>query len=172
MNINTACCSILSHLDHLLTQITAEDFTKPVKTLDGATIGQHLRHTLEFFYCLQKGVEKGVVNYDKRAHDKKIENNKAVAASTLHSLLDFVRDHDQNEVLKLEVDYDLNVEHFETVETNYRRELVYNIEHAVHHMAIIKIGLREIAPYIALPADFGVASSTLQYNKTLAESHG
>jgi hypothetical protein len=51
------------------------------------------------------------------------------------------------------------------MDTNYFRELTYNIEHAVHHMAIIKIGIREVANYVTLPADFGIAASTIRYKE-------
>ena len=47
------------------------------------------------------------------------------------------------------------------VESTLERELVYNIEHAVHHMAMIKIGLRQIAPEILIDKNFGVAQSTV-----------
>jgi len=33
----------------------------------------------------------------------------------------------------------------------------------VHHMAIMKIGIRQVAQRAAVPADFGVAASTLRY---------
>jgi uncharacterized damage-inducible protein DinB len=65
--------------------------------------------------------------------------------------------------LLLEVNYDIEKESNETLTTTVKRELVYNIEHAVHHMALMKIGIREIAPGISLPADFGIAASTLRH---------
>jgi len=51
------------------------------------------------------------------------------------------------------------------IKTNALRELAYNIEHAIHHMAIIKIGINEVSPYILLPSAFGVASSTIRHLK-------
>ncbi len=36
-----------------------------------------------------------------------------------------------------------------TVPTNFEREMVYNIEHAIHHMAIIRIALQH--EYIHIP---------------------
>jgi hypothetical protein len=65
--------------------------------------------------------------------------------------------------LKLEVGYKPDSEETMVIATNYLRELTYNIEHAVHHMAIMKIGIREVAGYINLPIDFGVAVSTIRY---------
>jgi hypothetical protein len=65
--------------------------------------------------------------------------------------------------LTLEVGYDADSDDCVTISTNYFRELTYNIEHAIHHMAIMKIGVREIAPYIPLDENFGVAVSTVRY---------
>lgn len=165
MNLNRACCTILSQLTHLVNQISDQDFTKPVDSLGQSTIGQHLRHTLEFFICLEQGAEAGLINYDKRAHDKVIENDKFVALSVLSRIQEFITSQPANKILKLEAGYDLHKEEFVTIETNFLRELVYNIEHAVHHMAIMKIGIREVAPYVSLPGDFGIAVSTIRYQE-------
>ena len=51
------------------------------------------------------------------------------------------------------------------VASNFERELVYNIEHAIHHMALIKIGIKEVAPQLQLPEGFGVANSTIRHKK-------
>lgn len=151
----------------MVSQLTEQDFSKPVETLGNSTIGQHLRHTLEFFICLEKGFEAGVINYDKRAHDKLIETDKFIALSVLDKIKEFIQEHRIDKTLKLEAAYDLDKEEFVTIETNYLRELVYNIEHAVHHMAIMKIGIRETAPYVKLPHDFGIAASTIRHQETV-----
>lgn len=110
-------------------------------------------------------MDTGVVNYDKRDHDKAIENDKFIAHSTLQTILESVKNI-ADKALILEVCYHLDHEDFTPLPTSYRRELVYNIEHAVHHMAIMKIGIKEIAPYIALPHDFGIAASTIRHQHT------
>jgi uncharacterized damage-inducible protein DinB len=168
MKLTTACCNILEQLTGLVEQITPEHFSMPVPALGNSTIGQHLRHTIEFFICLENGFEKGIVNYDKRQHDKTIENDKVIALATLASIKKFIQSHQADKLLKLEVSYDFKKEDFAEVQTNFTRELVYNIEHAVHHMAIMKIGIREVAPYISLPADFGIAASTIRYQEKAA----
>ncbi|MEQ8425894.1 MAG: hypothetical protein RIA63_14345, partial [Cyclobacteriaceae bacterium] len=112
------------------------------------------------------GCELGVVNYDKRAHDKLIESDKFIALSTVNRIKEFIADRKEDFTLKLEVGYELDSEDCVALTTNYFRELTYNIEHAVHHMAIMKIGIREVAAYIQLPDDFGIAASTIRYNKT------
>jgi uncharacterized damage-inducible protein DinB len=167
MNITKACANILSQLTDMVSQLTEQDFSRPVDTLGNSTIGQHLRHTLEFFICLERGFEAGVINYDKRAHDKLIETDKFVAFSVLLKINKFIHEHRSDKALKLEAAYDLDKEEFITIETNYLRELVYNIEHAVHHMAIMKIGIRQAAPYVTLAHDFGIAASTIRHQETV-----
>jgi hypothetical protein len=168
MSLHKACCNILIQLTDLVNQISEQDFSKPVSSLGNSSIGQHLRHTLEFFICLEQGFEKGLINYDKRAHDKLIESDKFIALSTLGKIYEFINVQRADKNLKLEAGYDLEKEEFVTIETNFLRELIYNIEHAVHHMAIMKIGIREIAPDIQLPHDFGIAASTIRYQEATA----
>jgi hypothetical protein len=170
MNISKACIQILDQLASLVHEIEANDFAKPSDALSKSTVGQHLRHTLEFFICFEQGFQKGIINYDKRAHDTLIESDKSAALDAIANITDFVQNLNVNKLLKLEVGYDLSKEEFVTIDTNATRELVYNIEHAVHHMAIMKIGVREVAPYIKLPFDFGVAASTVRYKEAIASA--
>jgi hypothetical protein len=170
MNLAKACTHILLQLNALVAAIKDEDFTRPSETLSKSTIGQHLRHTLEFFFCFEKGFDQGMINYDKRAHDKLIETDRVLALAALNRITNFVNTLNENKRLKLEVGYDLDKEEFISIDTNATRELVYNIEHTVHHMAIMKIGVREVAPYIQLPFDFGIAASTVRYREVEAAS--
>lgn len=170
MNPISACNHILGQLTEMTNQLTDSDFVKPVESLGNSSIGQHLRHTLEFFICLRNGVEYGVINYDKRAHDKLIETDRNIALGAIATIQEFIQSSPENKLLKLEVGYDLKGDTFTEVDTNVLRELVYNVEHAVHHMAIMKIGIREAAPYIKLPFDFGIAASTIRYQENATVS--
>jgi uncharacterized damage-inducible protein DinB len=168
MQLTRACTTILHQLLDVIQQLKEADFARPSAALSNATVGQHTRHTLEFFLCLQRGFERGVVNYDQRAHDKLIEEDKWVALTAIQGILDFVTAQPENQSLLLEVGYQRESEECVTLSTNYYRELTYNIEHAVHHMAIMKIGLREVAPYVVFSPDFGIAVSTIRHQQTVA----
>lgn len=172
MQLIKACDAILNQLSYATEKLTDLEFTKPSESLSGSSLGQHLRHTLEFFICLEQGFKDGVVNYDKRAHDKMIEADKFIALSYIERIQQFIKKNTSDQALRLEVGYDLEHDQVVVIETNYFRELTYNIEHAVHHMAIMKIGIREVAPHIALPPNFGVAASTIRYRESpLAEAN-
>jgi hypothetical protein len=167
MQLTQAGLSILNQLEHVVTNISEGDFTAPSKILSNSTVGGHIRHTLEFFMCLQQGFESGVVNYDKRAHDKLIESDKFIALAAIHRIKDFISKQKTDQSLKLDVGYERHSDECVTIDTNYFRELTYNIEHAVHHMAIMKIGIRDVASYVSLPTDFGVAISTIRHKETV-----
>ncbi len=166
MQLKNACLTILGQLTDVVHQMDEKDFCRPSETLSKSTVGQHLRHTVEFFICLEQGFEKGVVNYDKRQHDKLIESDKFIALAAIERIKEFVSNQDADEALQLEVGYNRDSEDCLSISTNYQRELTYNIEHAVHHMAIMKIGIREVASYVKLPADFGIAVSTMRYKES------
>jgi hypothetical protein len=38
-------------------------------------------------------------------------------------------------------------------------------------MALMKIGIREAAPYVTLPEEFGIAISTLRYRESSVTEH-
>ncbi|UII34449.1 DinB family protein [Fulvivirga ulvae] len=165
MKLIRACKDILDQLAGVVREIRDEDFSKQVPTLNNSTIGQHIRHTLEFFICLKNNSASGIINYDNRNHDQLIETDKHLALNTINELSVFFTANSENKPLKLAANYCLNNDQTELIETNFLRELAYNIEHAIHHMAIIKIGVKEIAPYIELPPHFGVAVSTIKFQK-------
>src|SRR3954462_8697321 len=115
MNISRACIQILQQLAQLVNEIDGRDFNKPSEALSNSTIGQHLRHTLEFFICFENGYQKGLINYDKRSHDKLIETDKFVALLCINRTISFVNNLTANKSLRLEVGYDLDEEDFVTI---------------------------------------------------------
>lgn len=163
MNLNEACKDILMQLQSVIKNLKEEDFFKPISSLNQSTLGQHVRHTLEFFTCLIENLENGIINYDKRDHDKIIETDPTVALAVIENLIHFLSKPLNEKELILEANYSFDNSPNSLIKTNFSRELAYNIEHAIHHMAIIKIGIKEIAPYLKLDDHFGVAVSTIKY---------
>ena len=166
MDIKPASHRILDQLTHLLENLSNDEYSKPLAVLHDHSIGQHMRHTLEFYKCLLQHKEEQSVNYDQRERDVFLESNTLEALTTIKQLKSDIDSIKENKTMELIRDaYEVEAKP-EVVATNLYRELIYNIEHAVHHMALIKIGLNEIKPDLELPKDFGVASSTMKYRQS------
>lgn len=168
MDLKTACHNILDQMSYVIEQLDDNEFVKPSNTLNGSTLGQHFRHAIEFFECLEKGYNSARVSYDNRDHDKNIESSRVLAMEVISRVKDFISTCSTDKKLTLEVSYHPESNESICLDTHLARELVYNIEHVVHHMALVKIGLRESKSSIDLPAAFGVAVSTIKYHGTQA----
>jgi hypothetical protein len=166
MQLQRAVNDVFTQLTLSLDQLNTEQYCEPCANLSNSTIGQHVRHIIEMFQCLEKGYNTGVVNYEKRSRDKNIESNRAFALELLKSLSGGLAKQDRKLVLE-------GVYHDDSAEpmcfpTNYYREIVYNLEHTIHHMALIRVGLRELVN-VELPESYGVASATVKHKKTCAQ---
>jgi len=166
MQLQQAVNSIFVQLADSLGQLSPPQYSQGCTTLFNNTIGQHVRHIIELFQCLESGYEPGIVNYEKRKRDKEIETDKELAGRLLLNIHRGL--NKPNKTLTLEASYDEHVTDTIAIETNYFREIAYNLEHTIHHMALIRVGITEITN-IQLPADFGVASSTIKYRKQCAQ---
>ena len=164
--ISDAAIEVLHQLKQVLSELNENDFLQPIPMLHHATLSQHVRHVLEFFISLQKGWERGTVNYDQRQRSQELENSLPASLSKIEAIIEFIRIIPLQQSLLLVMN--LPDEKTSTqIPTNFARELVYNLEHAIHHMAIIKIGLSVQCPYLKVPASFGVAKSTLKHQRQL-----
>jgi hypothetical protein len=166
MHLQQAIRSVFGQLAHSLEQLTPAQYAHQGKLLSQSSIGQHVRHIIELFTCLEDGYTSGTVNYEKRKRDRRIETEKALAVAMLETIAAGL--DKQNRLLRLEAVY--NDAHSEPLQfdTNYYREIAYNLEHAIHHMALIKVGIGEVSG-MTVPDSFGVAPSTLQYKKVCAQ---
>lgn len=166
MPIKTCAIDLLEQLSLVVGGLSKEDFKREVPILSDSSIGQHLRHTLEFFICLMGAQERRVLNYDQRNHDRLIQEDKYVALRVIDQIKTFLDQETANFSISMFANYQLGQGSDVLIETNFQRELAYNIEHAIHHMALIKIGVRELAEDLILPAHFGVASSTVRFHSS------
>ncbi len=149
---------IFYELEGVLLQVSKEKYSMRSQHLN-SSIGQHVRHTIELFQSLINGYEAGVVNYDKRKRDISIETDKAVAIHMMHVILEAISKPAKKIMLESEFGMQDNIV---VIESNFDRELAYNLEHAIHHMALIRVGINELTDII-VPEQFGLAPSTIKH---------
>ena len=153
----------LNELSDLLSQLSTNDYCCPCHGLSNATIGEHTRHIIEMFQCLEKQYEEGVINYDDRKRDYRIQTDINFAKETIDSVCNQLEKPNKNLKLKQVVDGEELL-----IESNYNRELLYNLEHCIHHQALIKVAVLQIDT-IVIDQNFGVARSTIEYRKQCAQ---
>ena len=166
MHLHQAVNIVFVQLAETLILLSRQEYAKPCKNLFNNTIGQHVRHIIELFQCLENGYPSGVINYENRKRDAAIENDKTLAAQLLESIYSGLERPDKE--LILEAKYGDHADEPLRINTNFYREIAYNLEHTIHHMALIRVGINEVSE-IRLPEDFGIASSTLKHRKQCAQ---
>lgn len=145
----------LNQLNELLMVLSNDEYTRKATMLGRASIGQHIRHIIELVQGMVQGYPKGVINYDDRKRDVQIESDTYFAKEQVLELMDSVCLPDKELLLKQSHSSAL-------IKTFYSREVLYNSEHAIHHMALIRVALREMN-LDAVDKNFGVAPSTMEY---------
>ena len=157
---------VFIQLSDVLEKLNDTEYRQPSRILFNATIGQHVRHIIELFQCMETGYTAGVVNYEKRKRDYRIESERDFAARSLRKI--FRNISKPNKAITLEAeDYNETVETV-TIPSNYYREMAYNLEHTIHHMALIRVGVNDVSG-ITLPDEFGLAYSTIKYRQLCAQ---
>ncbi|MEL6142151.1 MAG: hypothetical protein AAFU67_11085 [Bacteroidota bacterium] len=145
-----------------LTVLDSPAYSQPLACLSGTTVGQHSRHWIEFFQCLFGQLEDGkeAICYDLRKRDYSLETEPDAALAALDELIDLSENLTNDRSLQLTTTIG---QEESTFLTSLSREWWYAIEHAIHHLAIIKIALSQAFPTVELPHDFGLAYSTKQF---------
>lgn len=149
----------LDELIYLLDQLSDQQYAKSCEALSGATIGEHTRHIIEMFQCLENGYDFGVLNYDNRDRNTQIQTETEFAKQCIIEIKSGLKS--ENKTLYLEQIIDgLAIR----IQSSYYRELLYNMEHCIHHQALIKVA---VLPFenISINENFGVARSTIAYRK-------
>lgn len=163
MSIPLLCKSsnaILLQLDALLAQLDNEVYCQPLPILKGNSLGKHVRHILEVYQELFTGLVQGKVCYDARRRDTQLEQDPNFARRLIVELSKRTDEINKDAGISVFGNYG---EEEVLVGSTLGRELAYNIEHAIHHMAILQICVQHQFPLVVLPANFGLAYSTIQH---------
>lgn len=159
------CLDNLLQIKALVSKISDKDYKKPCHHLFNSSIGQHIRHALEFYVCLVKGIENGIVNYDKRQREIELEQSTAKAKTIILFLEHELNNIESNIKLEIKANYTAFCEENICMSSSLYRELGFCLEHSIHHLAIVKTGLQELGCLNLIDKNFGIAPSTLRHQK-------
>jgi uncharacterized damage-inducible protein DinB len=157
----------------LLDSLPREAYAQRPPQFERGGVGAHLRHVLDHFDAFLDGVATGCIDYDARARDEATEQEIDVAKARLRATtarLKLLGPLDESPAVwverELRVSMDLGgrtAGREQSCSSSIGRELQYLVAHTVHHFALIAVALRSCGHQ--LPADFGVAPSTLRHEE-------
>jgi hypothetical protein len=126
----------------------------------GSTIGEHLRHCAEHFIRLFDDLDSGVVDYDARERNARLERDPAFFGSVMEAIagqLGTMGSECLARPIHLRALASPGTEPV-LVQTSLERELVFLSSHNIHHLALAIGVAGELG--IRIPAELGWAFST------------
>ena len=150
----------LKALFNLLSNLDNQQYNSTIKYLGNSSIGAHARHIIELLQCAVVGYDNGFVDYENRKRNLELETNIDSAKLQLKVLLTQIKKEDKF----LYIAFEKN--DTEPISTTYFREILYNSEHSIHHLALIKVALIDMELNI-VDKNFGLAYSTIKFRNQL-----
>ncbi len=158
----------LSLLRNLLSDINDEQYKTPIVHLGNASIGEHTRHIIELLQCAVTGCKTGIVDYINRNRNLALQNERIIALNSLELIQYQIQLPDQP--LRIKVEKMVGANELDLyISTTYFREIVYNTDHTIHHLALLKVALYELKLDI-VNSEFGMSQPTIKYKAKLASN--
>jgi uncharacterized damage-inducible protein DinB len=167
MNCKQGTDIIIQQMIELLDKLDDQAYSQPLALFNGSSIGQHFRHIVDFYGCILAGTPEGRIDYAQRERDARVETETAYAAAVLRQFTTRLNYLTEEESIEIIADFSAELnESRPVIHTTIARELMYAYDHAVHHLAMIKMGLKVAQPAVDVDSSLGVAPSTLKHWKS------
>ena len=167
--MKTYCEENLQEIRLVIQQLSNEQYTHHARMLSGATIGEHVRHILEFYQSVLNGLNTKIINYDNRQRNLSIENEREFAIQKIDLICTELTLIMEDEPLILVGNFSSEEGIDSQINTTLYREMAYCLEHSIHHQALIKVGLMELNCLSYIDDTFGLAPATIRYKKVAVE---
>ena len=157
----------LDDLLALLLSLSQERYVDVQRPYFESSLGKHTRHVLDHYDCFRRDLPTGLINYDQRPRDERIENDKVYALSFLQELREFMQSLttliEVNQTLQVLMCNDVEMPDGVVTDSSVGRELQFLQGHSVHHYALMAAMLRISGD--SVKTSLGIAPSTLLYNR-------
>jgi uncharacterized damage-inducible protein DinB len=155
----------------LLEEITNDQYSQNSGPYNKSGVGKHFRHIIEHYFSFLNPVGR-LIDYDARERDLRLETDRSFMIEAMESVITGLNKlNDTPSVLdtpfEIRSNEGIGEENSPLSSSSLRRELQFLISHTVHHYALIGLILQTLG--IQPAPDFGVAPSTLRYEKESGE---
>lgn len=156
-------CSLVDALDD-------SQYVQPLPSISGATVGQHVRHMLEFYSCILLEAKEDLICYDNRKRDLRLETERAEAGTVAGRLLEMLEEIMIDKKVCVQANYSEHDQHDVYLSSTLFRELAYALDHSIHHQAMVNVGLTGMPKIREKIGPLGVAPATLRHQRNLQKT--
>ena len=162
--MRTALANALEQLNDILVELERMPTQLADNVYREANIGQHMRHVFDHMLAIRLAIQEGLVDYDRRERGNEVETDRLMASQQLSLLRLWIQTEDFDNH-KVSVASEIDCENTQRMhfDSNLNREILYVINHSIHHAAHIKLLLEQFG--INLPAHIGIAPGTASFNR-------
>lgn len=126
--------------------------------------GRHLRHVFDHFHALRAGLATGCIDYNVRHRDSVEEICRHAAIEKLEDLELWLMSAElNNREMTILSEVDCTQASTMRFDTNLDRELLYVLNHTIHHAAHIRLALQHRG--LTLPTHIGIAPCTASFQR-------
>lgn len=161
-----AATDLLTQCEGVIRELSDAAYTGVSRTLEGGTVGKHLRHTLDHYRAIISAArEGGAIDYDHRQREVPMERDRGEALHELDAVRRGIRalnraDLDRGVTVRVMLDAGGKEA---LLASTLAREVAFATHHAVHHLAMIRSIAGEFG--CRLPDALGRAPSTLHHER-------
>jgi len=154
---------LLQSCDVLLGTLPPGEYARATDVCFNGAIGEHVRHLLDHYLGFFDGLENdGRIDYEARRRDARIERDLEFARTLLREVIGRLTRLEGTDLgVRIQVRIEVAGGDPVWADSCPARELCFLVNHTVHHCALIGVICR--ANGVGVPADFGVAPSTLRH---------
>ena len=171
MNCKEGAIQLIDEIISTIEVIPHSDYAKSLEVFNQSTLGKHFRHIYDFFHCLVDQCSCQEVDYALRKRDSDIETDPVYVVSKFKDLKSQLNLLDESTVIDVHADFQLMGGLRPKVQSTIGRELMYAYDHAVHHLAIVKIGIKALNKDLPVNKHLGVAASTIMHQYEIDHGH-
>ena len=154
---------LLAQGSEMITRLEPDRYTDRASACFNSSAGGHFRHVIEHYQALQAAEASGIVDYEGRARDLRIETDAEHAREVMGGLADWLTRMAESSTQDRSLQVVAETVAGAKLTTTLARELEFLVGHTVHHYALIAVVAGQLG--ILPPINFGVAPSTLKHQQ-------
>lgn len=150
----------------LLKSMSDVQFVATMPPVFANSTGAHIRHILDYYYCFLDGLDTGRFDYDRRARNRDIEQNREQAINAFeHVIIQLAKisGDASSRVVEVKTDGGDTDDAHAWSPSSVSRELQFLCSHTIHHYSLVAALLGNIG--CVLQPCFGTSPSTLIHER-------